>query len=65
MDEVDRYATDLLSPPDAALEGALADSAAANLPAISVSANQGKFLHILARTLSARAILEIGGARRL
>src|SRR6266404_222367 len=48
---VDRYLTDLLVPPDAALETALRDSAAAGLPAIQVSPNQGKLLHILARAL--------------
>jgi hypothetical protein len=34
---VDRYITDLLMPADPALETALADSAAAGLPAINVS----------------------------
>jgi predicted O-methyltransferase YrrM len=57
---VDRFITDLLVPPDVALESALADSAAAGLPAISVSPNQGKLLHLLARAQGARSILEIG-----
>ncbi len=57
---VDRYLTDLLVPPDAALEAALADSAAAGLPAINVSPNQGKLLHLLARLMGARTVLEIG-----
>jgi predicted O-methyltransferase YrrM len=57
---VDRYLTDLLVPPDPALEAALQDSAAASLPAINVSPNQGKLLHLLARLQGARAILEIG-----
>src|SRR5438105_14935006 len=57
---VDRYLTDLLVPPDAALEAALRDSAAAGLPAINVSPNQGKLLHLLARLQGARTILEIG-----
>jgi predicted O-methyltransferase YrrM len=57
---VDRYITDLVVPADPALERALADSAAAGLPAISVSPNQGKFLHLLARMQGARSILEIG-----
>jgi predicted O-methyltransferase YrrM len=57
---VDRYITDLVVPADAVLDAALADSVAAGLPAISVSPNQGKFLHLLARIQGARSILEIG-----
>jgi predicted O-methyltransferase YrrM len=57
---VDLYLTDRLVPPDAALDAALADSAAAGLPAIHVSPNQGKLLHLLARIQGARSILEIG-----
>jgi predicted O-methyltransferase YrrM len=57
---VDRYITDLLVPGDAALKGALADSAAAELPAINVTPNLGKFLWMLAKIQGARHILEIG-----
>jgi predicted O-methyltransferase YrrM len=57
---VDQYLTDLLVKPDAALDAALQSSADAGLPAISVSACQGKLLHVLARLQSARNILEIG-----
>ncbi len=57
---VDRYFTDLLIPPDAALDAALADSIAAGLPAINVAPNQGQLLHILALSHGARTILEIG-----
>jgi predicted O-methyltransferase YrrM len=57
---VDRYLTDLFVPPDPALEAALQASAAAGLPAINVSPNQGKLLQLLARAQGARAILEIG-----
>src|SRR5207302_1334665 len=52
--------TDLLAPADAALDAALRDSAAAGLPPIHVSANQGKLLMLLARSIGARRILEIG-----
>ncbi len=45
---------------DAALEAALASSAAANLPAIAVSPLQGRLLHLIARIHHARHILEIG-----
>jgi len=57
---VDHYLTDLLVPPDPALEGALRASAAAGLPPINVSPSQGKLLHLLARLQGARTILEIG-----
>jgi predicted O-methyltransferase YrrM len=58
--DVDHYFSEVLVKADPILEAALAASDAANLPAISVSPNQGKLLQILARSLSARAILEIG-----
>ena len=58
--EVDRYISDLLAPPDAALEAALQASADAGMPAIAVSPNQGKLLMLTAQTLGARRILEIG-----
>lgn len=58
--EVDRYITDLIVRPDAALQEALDASSAAGLPPIHVSPNEGKLLHILARLVEARNILEIG-----
>jgi len=58
--EVDRYITDLVIRPDAALEAALEGSAAAGLPAINITASQGKLLWLLARMQGARAILELG-----
>lgn len=57
---VDGYFAEQLLPADAALDAALAASAAAGLPAISVSPAQGKLLHLLARACGARRILEIG-----
>jgi predicted O-methyltransferase YrrM len=57
---VDNYFTDLLVPADRALNEALRASAAAGLPAIHVAANQGKFLHLLAKIQGAQRILEIG-----
>src|SRR5438132_2843401 len=57
---VDRYIADLFVPRDPALDAALADSAAAGLPAINVAPNQGKLLYLLARVLNAQSILEIG-----
>jgi predicted O-methyltransferase YrrM len=58
--DVDRYLADLLVPPDPALDAAQADSAAAGLPSISVTPNQGKLLMLMTQVLGARSILEIG-----
>ena len=58
--EVDNYLVSLLTPSDAALLSALADSEAAGLPPISVAPNQGKMLELLARMCAAQRILEIG-----
>ena len=57
---VDEFIADSLVGQDDALEQALRDSEAAGLPAISVSPGHGKLLHLLARMLGARRILEIG-----
>jgi predicted O-methyltransferase YrrM len=57
---VDRYLDDTIVGADAALEAALASSAAADLPAISVSPSQGKLLHVIAKAMGARRILELG-----
>ncbi|WP_395571609.1 O-methyltransferase [Streptomyces sp. BK79] len=59
-DDVDAYFTAHLAPGDGPLEAALRDSEAAGLPRVSVTANQGKLLHLLARIQGARTILEIG-----
>jgi predicted O-methyltransferase YrrM len=53
---VDHYVVD----PEQRLEAALSASAAAGLPAIQVAPNQGKLLEILARSIGAQRILEIG-----
>ncbi len=57
---VDAYLAETLVQPDAALAAALADSAAAGLPEINVTPNQGKLLHLLARAQGAQRILEVG-----
>ena len=57
---VDDYVASVCLPADPALDAALESSRAAGLPAISVSAPQGKLLHLLARMIGARKILEIG-----
>src|SRR5215470_6374494 len=57
---VDDYINDQLVPSDPALDAALAACDEAELPAISVTPSQGKLLHLLARLINARNILEIG-----
>lgn len=59
-EQVDSYLAGLLIPPDAALDSAQAATAAAEMPAISVSPTQGKLLQILATSIRAKSILEIG-----
>ncbi|GGX10514.1 O-methyltransferase [Streptomyces chartreusis] len=59
-DDVDEYFSSQLSPDDEILLAALRDSEAAGLPAISVTATQGKLLQLLAQIQGARNILEIG-----
>ena len=57
---VDHYIDSVLVPSDAALAAAIEASQAAGLPPINVTPSQGKLLHILAKILGARRILEIG-----
>jgi predicted O-methyltransferase YrrM len=57
---IDAYFNGLLTPADPVLEAALEASDAAGLPPIAVAANQGKFLMLLAQTVGARRILEVG-----
>jgi predicted O-methyltransferase YrrM len=58
--QVDEYISDKLLAGDKALDAALKDSDAAGLPAIAVTAAQGKFLQMLAEMMGARSVLEIG-----
>lgn len=57
---VDDYLADLLIGDDPVLDAAQAAADAAGLPRIAVSAPQGKQLQLLAETLGARRILEVG-----
>jgi predicted O-methyltransferase YrrM len=59
-DAVDDYLTDRLVQPDPLYDQIIERSAAAGLPAISVTATQGKLLQLLAKSIGARQILEIG-----
>lgn len=58
--DVDSYIAGRLIADDPVLDGVLAANAAAGLPAHDVSPSQGKLLHLLARLMGARRILEIG-----
>lgn len=60
FERVDQYLVDCYVPSDARLEAALAASKAAGLPEAQVAPNQGKLLEILARSIGAQRILEIG-----
>jgi predicted O-methyltransferase YrrM len=58
--DVDAYIEQRLVGEDEALSVAIRESAAAGLPAIAVSAAHGKMLHLLALSIGARRVLEIG-----
>ncbi|MEO8403877.1 MAG: O-methyltransferase [Chitinophagaceae bacterium] len=57
---VDQYIANLFEDEDDALKAVEKSIIDANIPQISVSANQGKFLQLLARLSNAKKILEIG-----
>jgi len=54
------YIASLFAPQDTALTGAIDDMQSGGLPAINVSATEGKLLQLLALTIGAKRILEIG-----
>jgi predicted O-methyltransferase YrrM len=58
--QIDDYILDLFSHEDDALKLALQDMAAHGLPAINVSANEGKLLYLLTKLSGAKRALEIG-----
>jgi predicted O-methyltransferase YrrM len=60
VEQIDRYIEELFTPEDAALAQNRQDAAAAGLPAIQVSPNEGKLLFLIARISRAARILEIG-----
>jgi predicted O-methyltransferase YrrM len=57
---VDHYCQSILGADDPELQATLESSRAEGLPSIQVSPMQGRFLHLLARAINARRILEIG-----
>lgn len=58
--QVDAWLDATVVRPDPSLAAALAATEAAGMPMIAVSASQGKWLHLLARAIGARRILEVG-----
>jgi predicted O-methyltransferase YrrM len=58
--DVDRYFVETLHLSDPVLDATMKANAAAELPAIDVAPNQGKLLHLLAKLIQAKKILEIG-----
>lgn len=60
FEQVDLYISKLVGSEDEVLHATDRSIKEANIPPISVSANQGKFLHVLAKTCNAKKILEIG-----
>jgi predicted O-methyltransferase YrrM len=60
FEQVDHYIGNLLGDEDDALKNAIKAMEAAGLPPISVTANQGKFLQVLAKLVNAKKILEVG-----
>ena len=60
LQEFDRYISRLFAPEDHALRSTRQEMLRAGMPEINVSASEGKLLHLLAHTIGARRILEIG-----
>ena len=58
--DVDNYIDELLVKSDPTLDAALEASRTSGLPPINVSPAQGKFLYLLALSLRAHHILEVG-----
>ncbi|MGE4278601.1 MAG: O-methyltransferase [Magnetospirillum sp.] len=58
--QVDDYFAQALMPTDPVFDAVLDSSRKAGLPAINVAPNQGKLLHMMARMVGAKRILEIG-----
>lgn len=59
-DRSDKYHNSYLIQKDDNLEANIKNSVAKGLPDIAVSAAQGQFLNLLAKTIGAKRILEVG-----
>jgi len=60
FEAVDQYIGELMGDEDSVLKETIQSMVDANIPAISVSANQGKFLQLIAKMVNAKKILELG-----
>lgn len=60
FEQIDAALEKLVAPPDEALEHALATSRDAGLPPIQVAALQGRLLQVLALSIGAKVVLEVG-----
>lgn len=60
FEAVDKYICDLVAPEDNALKATIESIDKNNIPQISISASQGKFLQVLAKLCNAKTILEVG-----
>jgi len=60
VENIDRYIESLFTPEDPVLTQNIREAAAAGLPAIQVSGNEGKLLYLIARISGGRRFLEIG-----
>jgi predicted O-methyltransferase YrrM len=60
LDRIDRYIEHLFIAPDEALSRNLQRADAAGLPAINVSATEGKLLYLITKIARARRVLEVG-----
>ncbi|KAF9016271.1 S-adenosyl-L-methionine-dependent methyltransferase [Hymenopellis radicata] len=56
----DKYFSELLTPADATLDAVVLSTAENDLPNIAVSTAQGKFLHLLVKSIGARRVVEVG-----
>jgi len=60
FEAVDKYICNLFAPDDAALRAVVESIEKNNIPQISISASQGKFLQVLVKLCGAKTVLEIG-----
>ena len=56
----DKYHNSFLIPKDDVLDAVARNNVEQGLPDIAVSMAQGKFLHLLAKSIGAKKILEVG-----
>lgn len=60
FEQTDSYISELLASEDEALHLALESIERAGMPQHSITANQGKFLQVLMRSIGAKTVLELG-----